>query len=202
MSFQNLTYLWVPSPDNTVFTETYFFDEKNKFEHEGLESLTEARKNKHYSQELKLAAVLSYLNGEGTLEDLVFKYRLRAKKQLIDWLSLYNKDKTLSASPYRKQRLMSRKTTLAERIEIVEYVTKYNHSYSETAEHFAVSYQQARSWVLKAKQGGYEALIDNRGHRNELNEMTDLDKANLRIRQLEAELKKAEITRGLRKKNI
>ncbi|WP_420843325.1 helix-turn-helix domain-containing protein, partial [Lacticaseibacillus camelliae] len=30
-------------------------------------------------------------------------------------------------------------------------MTKYKHSYSEAAEHFQVSYQQARSWVLKAK---------------------------------------------------
>ncbi|WP_382337356.1 helix-turn-helix domain-containing protein [Levilactobacillus angrenensis] len=45
---------------------------------------------------------------------------------------------------------MSRKTTLEERIEVVEYVTNQKHSYSEATERFQVSYQQARSWVLKA----------------------------------------------------
>lgn len=80
---------------------------------------------------------------------------------------------------------MSRKTTLEERIEVVEYVTTQKHSYSEAAERYQVSYQQARSWVLKAKDGGYEALSDNRGHHKPQRELTELDKANLRIRQLE-----------------
>ncbi|MFH0493564.1 helix-turn-helix domain-containing protein, partial [Lactiplantibacillus plantarum] len=67
---------------------------------------------------------------------------------------------------------MSRKTTFDERIEIVEYVTKGKHSYTETAEHFQVSYQQARSWVLKARNGGYEELVDNRGHHKDVSDMT------------------------------
>ncbi|WP_459783045.1 helix-turn-helix domain-containing protein, partial [Pediococcus ethanolidurans] len=67
--------------------------------------------------------------------------------------------------PSRKQvPTMSRKTTFEERIEIVEYVTKDKHSYSEAAEHFQVSYQQARLWVRKAESNGYPALMDNRGH--------------------------------------
>lgn len=68
---------------------------------------------------------------------------------------------------------MSRKTTFEERIEVVEYVTKNKHSYAEAAEHFQVSYQQARSWVLKAKDGGYEALIDNRGHHKAQADLTE-----------------------------
>ena len=95
---------------------------------------------------------------------------------------------------------MSRKTTFEERIEIVEYVVKGEHSYTETANHFQVSYQQARSWVLKAKNGGYEALVDNRGHRKPEHELTDLDKANLRIRQLESQLKDQELYKAFAKK--
>lgn len=95
---------------------------------------------------------------------------------------------------------MRRKTTLEERIKVVEYVTKHKHSYTEAAEHFQVSYQQARSWVIKAKNGGYEALVDNRGHHKEQSELTDLDKANLRIRQLEAELKDKELVEKFAKK--
>ena len=95
---------------------------------------------------------------------------------------------------------MSRKTTFDERIEIVEYVTKDNHSYTEAAAHFGVSYQQARSWVLKVKAGGYEALVDNRGHHKELSELTDLDKANRRIRELEDQLKDQELKDAFVKK--
>lgn len=55
---------------------------------------------------------------------------------------------------------MIRKTTFVERIAAVEYVTKEKHGYSEAAEHFQVSYQQARLWVRKAESNGYPALMD------------------------------------------
>ena len=54
---------------------------------------------------------------------------------------MYNEDKTLMVSPSRKQvPTMYKKTTSEERIEVVEYVTKYKHSYAEVAEHFQISY--------------------------------------------------------------
>jgi hypothetical protein len=54
--------------------------------------------------------------------------------------------------------------------------------------------------VLKTKNGGYESLIDNRGHHKDKSELTELDKANLRIRQLEAELKDKELVEQFAKK--
>ncbi|GAB5058185.1 hypothetical protein PESHB14_00300 [Pediococcus ethanolidurans] len=88
---------------------------------------------------------------------------------------------------------MSRKTTFEERIEIVEYVTKDKHSYSEAAEHFQVSYQQARMWVRKAEANGYPALMDNRGHRKQRDELTENEQLKLEIRQLKVQLKEKEI---------
>ena len=143
----------------------------------------------------------SYLNGEGTFEELANKYGLRNLIQAKVWVDMYNEDKTLTASPSRKQvPNMRKKTTFEERIEVVEYVTKHKYSYAAAAEHFQVSYQQARSWALKAKVGGYEALVDNRGHHKDESELTDLDKANLRIRQLETELKDKELVEQFAKK--
>ncbi|WP_127850219.1 helix-turn-helix domain-containing protein [Lacticaseibacillus hulanensis] len=172
-----------------------------RYQRDGLEGLEEAKKNIHYSKELKHTVVLAYLNGEGTYEELTDIYGLRNSGQAKVWVNKYNGDKPLTASPSRKQvPTMRRKTTLEERIEVVEYVTKHKHSYTEAAEHFQVSYQQARSWVIKAKNGGYEALADNRGHHKEQFELTELDKANLRIRQLEAELKDKELVEKFAKK--
>ncbi|WP_251913529.1 transposase [Lactiplantibacillus plantarum] len=109
------------------------------YERDGFAGLAEARKNQHYSQGLKLAAVTTYLNGEGSLRELAIRFGLRSKQQLLDWLNKYNGNKTLTALPSRKQiPIMSRKTTFEERIEIVEYVTKHKHSYAEAAEHFQV----------------------------------------------------------------
>lgn len=95
---------------------------------------------------------------------------------------------------------MSRKTTVEERIEVVEYVTKDKHSFSEAAEHFQVSYQQARSWVLKSQSGGYESLVDNRGHRKQQDELTETDKLKLEIRQLKTQLRDKELIEKFAKK--
>lgn len=185
---------------NKVATQTVK-DWQVKYQSGGTEELSEAHHNKHYSKELKREAISDFLNGEGTYREIAIKYGLRSTTQLLNWVSRYNRDKQITASPFRKQvPIMSRKTTFKERIEVVEYVTRHKHSYAEAAEHFAVSYQQARSWVLKTKQAGYEALIDNRGHHKQLSELTDLEKANLRIRQLESELKDKELMEAFIKK--
>lgn len=161
-----------------------------RYQRDGISGLTEASKNQHYSQQFKINFVQAYLNGDGTFEELSYKNGLRSRTQLQDWIIQYNRDQTVTASPSRKQvPTMSRKTTFKERIEIVEWITKEDHSYSEAAEHFNVSYQQARLWALKAKEKGYEALVDKRGHHKSEAELTDIDKANLRIRQLESQIK-------------
>lgn len=60
--------------------------------------------------------------------------------------------------------------------------------------------QQARSWAIKAKEKGFEALVDNRGHRKPESELTELDKANLRIRQLESQIKDQQLLEAFIKK--
>lgn len=61
-----------------------------RYERDGLPGLGEARRNKHYSASLKLAAVLAYQDGEGTLSELANQFGLRSTKQLGDWISKYN----------------------------------------------------------------------------------------------------------------
>lgn len=174
---------------------------RNRYLRDGIDGLKEARCNKHYTQELKLTVVQAYLTGEGTYDELVNRYGLRNSAQAKDWVRKYNGDNTLTASPSRKQvPKMSRKTTLEERIEIVEYVTQGKHKYTEAAEHFQVSYQQVRSWVLKARDGGYEALVDNRGHHKQQAELTENDKLKLEIRRLKAQLEDKEHVEAFAKK--
>ncbi|APX73216.1 helix-turn-helix domain-containing protein [Companilactobacillus allii] len=172
------------------------------FERDGVDGLREKTKNDTYPEELKLKVVHDFLDGKDTMEGLVNKYGLRSVFQVYDWVFKYNNGKSLARhNPSRKQdSIMSRKTTFEERIEIVEYVTKNNHSYSEAAKHFSVTYQQVRSWVLKSKKDGYEALLDGRGHRKAKKDLTDLDKANLKIRQLESQLEDQKIIEAFVKK--
>lgn len=172
------------------------------FERDGVDGLKEKRKNNIYPKELKLRVIHDFLDGKDTIDGLTRKYNLRSNSQVHDWIFKYNNGKTLTEhnSSGKRNSTMTRKTTFEERIEIVEYIVKHNHSYAEAAKHFSVSYQQARSWVLKSKNGGYEALLDGRGHRNAKKDLTELDKANLRIRQLESELKDQKIIEEFSKK--
>lgn len=115
------------------------------YKRDGIDGLEEAKKNNHYSEVYKLMVIQVYLNGEGTHEELAIRFDLRNKTQVQNWVDRYNRDKTVTASPFRKQvPTMTRKTTFEERITVVEYVTKDKHSLAEAAEHFQVSYQQAR----------------------------------------------------------
>ncbi|WP_304058030.1 transposase [Levilactobacillus namurensis] len=113
---------------------------------DGIEGLKERNHWTRYSSEFKQQAVTAYLNQEGSLNDIRIRFGLGSQTQLRDWIKkfLYNgTNHSLTATPSRKQvRIRSRKTTFEERIEIVEYVTASEHSYTQAAEHFNVSYQQ------------------------------------------------------------
>lgn len=163
----------------------------------GLDGLRESNSWTRYNSELKQQAVIAYLNKEGSLIDIQNRFGLRSTKQLRDWVKKFQYNGTnnsLTATPSRKQvGIMSRKTTFEECIEIVEYVTVSEHSYSQAAEHFNVSYQQARSWVLKAKASGYTALKDHRGRTKPSEEMTEVERLRLENRQLKTQIKEQEV---------
>ena len=93
-----------------------------------------------------------------------------------------------------------RKTTFEERIEIVQYCIAHDHNYAETAENYQVSYQQVRSYTIKYKSGGADALRDKRGKRKNPNEMTGLEKLRDEVKILRAEKEHAEMEASFLKK--
>lgn len=86
-----------------------------------------------------------------------------------------------------------RPTSFDERVEIVQYCIKQNHNYSEAAEKFQVSYQQARNYTLKYESNGVEALKDNRGKRKAAEQMTELERLRAENKILRAEKERAEM---------
>ena len=102
--------------------------------------------NKHYSKELKEQAVIDYLSGVGSLQDICEKYKIPSTSQLRKWIKRYNGHEELKASGTGGSTIMTkgRKTTFEERVEIVQYCIAHDHNYAETAEKYEVSYQQAR----------------------------------------------------------
>ncbi len=167
----------------------------------GAEAFT-LKGHKNYSKELKQQAVLDYLAGRGSQDDICKKYGIRSKAKLQIWIKKYNGHEELKSSGTGGSTIMTkgRKTTFEERIEIVQYCIAHDYNYAKTAEQYQVSYQQARNYTMKYKAGGVEALRDNRGKRKSPNEMSELEKLRAEVKILRAEKEHAEMEASFLKK--
>ncbi len=161
------------------------------------------RKYKKYSVELKLQAVQDYLNGGGSYVTVSKKYGLRSKTQLENWVLWYNGHKEFKERQGAGTEIYmakGRKTTLEERIEIVEYCIEHGKDYPATIEKYGVSYQQIYSWVRKYEEKGIDALRDGRGRTKPVEEMTYTEKLQAENRLLKAQLRDKEVEMMLLKK--
>lgn len=158
--------------------------------------------NKKYSKELKQQAVLDYLAGRGSQDDICKKYGIRSKGKLQNWIKKYNGHEELKSSGTGGHKIMikGRKTTFEERVEIVQYCIAHDHNYAKTSEKYQVSYQQARSYTVKYESGGVESLRDKRGKRKKPDEMSELEKLRAEVKILRAEKERAEMEASFLKK--
>jgi len=159
-------------------------------------------KYKRYSKELKEQAVLDYLGGRGSQQDICQRYGIRAKSKLYNWIKKYNGHEELKTSWTGGSIIMTkgRKTSFDERVEIVQYCIAHDHNYIETSEKYGVSYQQARSYTVKYETGGVEALQDRRGRSKPAEEMTELERLRAENRILRAEKERAQMEASFLKK--
>lgn len=87
----------------------------------------------------------------------------------------------------------SRKTTLEERLAIVEHCTANNNNYALTAKEYHCSYGQVYSWVKKYEANGVEGLYDRRGRSKPIEELTELEKLKAENRLLRAQAKQQQM---------
>ena len=161
------------------------------------------RKNKKYSMEIKMMAVQSYLNGEGSYEFLKEKYKLRSSTQLKNWVLWYNGHREFKERTSAKGEIYmtkGRKTTQEERAKIVAFCIEHNYDYGLTVETYKVSYQQIYAWVRKYEEGGVDKLKDNRGRTKPVEEMTEIEKLKAEMKILEAKNRQLEIENEFIKK--
>ena len=173
----------------------------NKYEALGADAfLTE--QNKHYSKSEKEQAVTAYLAGEDSLTDICNKFKIHSTTQLRQWIKKYNGHEELKASGTGGTIIMTkgRKTTFEERVEIASYCISHDHNYSETAEKFSVSYQQARNYTVKYEKYGLNALQDNRGKRKPEDTLTEIEKLRAELKLEKAKRQKAEMEASFLKK--
>jgi transposase-like protein len=159
--------------------------------------------NNRYSVELKASAVEAYLRGEGSQVEICKRYNIRSKKQLQDWITMYNGHKELRATGGQGRGIYMTKgrlTTLEERIEIVSYCIANGKNYGAVIEKYGVSYQQIYSWVCKYEKKGVNGLIDKRGKRKPLVEMTEVERLRAENKMLKAENKQKEMEIAVLKK--
>ena len=173
-----------------------------KYEAEGSLGLTQAEKNRVYSEELKLQAVLEYLGGEGSLREICKKYKIRSKRQLIDWIKVYNSGRNFKRKTSGGSRMKSaRKTTQEERVRIAKECIENGDNYGEIAIKYQVSYQNVYSWVKKYKELGEAGLEDRRGQWTAQQEpRTEEERLRIEVAQLKHELYMTKMERDLLKK--
>lgn len=158
--------------------------------------------HKHYSKMLKTQAVEEFLSGKDSQYGICKKYGIKSTTQLQSWILKYNGHEELKSSGTGGNMIMGRgrKTTFDERVEIVQYCIAHGRNYSETAEKFQVSYQQARSYLIKYEARGIEALKDNRGKRKVPGDMSELEKLRAEVKILKAEKERTEMEVSFLKK--
>ena len=174
------------------------------YETEGISGLQPNARNRQYSTETKMRAVLDYLGQEGSLREICKKYKIRSVKQLGEWLKVYNAHgdfnsvKQSGGGSYMKQ---GRDTTKEERLEIVKDCLASGKNYGEMALKYKVSYQQVRTWVLRYEGMGAAGLEDRRGKRKrDQTPRTELEAAQIEIERLKHQLYMTEMERDLLKK--
>ena len=174
-----------------------------RYREQGELAFIDTGNNSVYSDELRLKAVRSYLNGEGSLREIAAKYGIRSSEHLRRWVKMYNNGEDFSQYKMSGGRRMktSRSTTKEERIQIVRECIANGYNYGEIAIKHNVSYQQIYRWVKRYKELGESGLEDRRGRRKVDQEpRTEVEKLQIEIEQLKHKLYMTEMERDLLKK--
>ena len=156
--------------------------------------LTANHSNLNYSAEFKLQVVNAYLAGGKTYQSVAAEYEIFAPTTVRQWVMMYNNHEELMDSrpegSFDMVKDTTRKTTLEERIRIVEHCIANNNNYALSTREFQVSYGQVYSWVKKYNSGGAEKLVDRRGKLKSEETLSEQECLQIENRMLRAENKK------------
>lgn len=173
-----------------------------KYKTFGKEGLLNKGYNTSYSAQVKTQAVIDYLDGKVSLDDICIKYKISAIGILQQWIKKYNGHKIFKSHSTKGDKLMTkgRKVTYEERIEIVSFCVANTHDYNSTANKFNVSYQQVYTWVKKYNKDGYNALVDRRGKNKAFEELSESEKFSAQLKLLAAENRRLKLENDFLKK--
>ncbi|MFQ3852387.1 IS3 family transposase [Staphylococcus sp. 2S1] len=171
---------------NINLSKSMLNEKYSNFKINGIKSIMPSLKNNTYSKHFKRNVVEEYFNTELSSYDLAYKYNIPSSGTVRSWIKRYTEgieNKTYSPKS-EVYTMKARKTTLNERIEIVEYYIANEMNYKATAEKFNVTYGQLYNWVKKYKEHGSDGLIDSRGKHKPKSIMTDEEVLKAEIKAL------------------
>lgn len=144
---------------------------------------------RRYTKEQKLHAVKDFLNGGYSLYELMKKHQISGRRILMKWVKKYTGHSELKDSGKGLSKAMTtgRKTTIEERIHIAQVCIAGGKNYQEIAAQFQVSYQQVYQWVKKYEAVGQQGLVDGRGRTKLEEELTEAEKLQVKIKEMERE---------------
>lgn len=159
--------------------------------------------NNKYSNEFKEMVVQEYLQGLGSSYDLAAKFGIPDNNTVLNWINRYNSHRELKDYDPKPEVYMADtlKADKEKKIEIVKYCIDHDHDYKGTAEFYGGNYAQIYSWVKKYEAKGEDSLEDRRGKRKPVEQLTDLEKAQRRIAELERINRRQEMELELLKKD-
>lgn len=178
-------------------------DWASKYQAQGASAFNTKLHNATYTKEFKQQVVEAYLNGDVSLEDLTIQYDIPSHATLRRWIMKYNNLEELKDYDPRPEVYMDdrrRKTTLEERVKIVNYCLEHENNYKQTAEVFNVSYTQVYQWVRKYQSSGEEGLADRRGQHKREEELSNIEILERKVKILERQLREKEMENDLLKK--
>ena len=176
----------------------------SRYEAEGESGFMAYSRNRVYTPEAKLNAVRDYLSGKGSQLEICKKYKIRNTHCLREWIKVYNAHGDFSSRKYSgggSYMKQGRTTTQEERVQIAKECIASGKNYGEIAQKYQVSYQQVRTWTLRFEELGEAGLEDRRGRRKkDQTPRTELEEAQIEIKQLKHKLYLAEMENTLLKK--
>lgn len=148
-----------------ILSKRRFSEVVLRYQAHGLEGIQSKLKNNHYSEEFKLTVVNEHLMKGIPINQLARIYNIPSHETVRNWIMKYTRGEEIrSYSPKPEVYTMKgKKSTQAEKIEIVKDFLANNLSYKDTAEKYQVSYNNVYSWIQKYNQHGPDGLIDGRG---------------------------------------
>lgn len=172
----------------------------------GADAFNPSRKNRSYTKEFKDTVVAKYISGKYSIPDLCAKHNI-SDSMISNWIKKYyngieNKDYYPKGEIYT---MKSKKTTLEERLEIVEWIIANDMNYKEAASKNCIRYGLVYQWVQKYMAEGPEALIHKkRGpkHKDTVDGSTlsEVEKLRLELAKEKALRERAELRAEILKK--